>query len=159
MIDHKLSCFIPNNTFNQRRQGRQGRWEHHYQDHLVYSALRNSALFATAEAFLDFGEFLRRLNPNVLLPYLDQLVEHQTSFISRELVAPDATVLRFAALRLAVAHTDDPAEVARHYHELFFPETAPTRRKHDGAFLRQQFRALLRDHAPGCCPCCKRTAS
>jgi hypothetical protein len=74
VIDHELSCFIPANTFAQLQQGR---WEHNYQGHLFYPALRDPKLFAVEEGFRDFTDYLRRLNPAVLLPYLDQLIEHQ----------------------------------------------------------------------------------
>ncbi len=74
------------------------------------------------------------------------------AFISRELLAPDATVLQFGPLRQAVAHANDPAEVAQHYYELFFPEITPVRKKHDETFLKQQFRTLLRDYDPNVLP-------
>ncbi len=79
-------------------------------------------------------------------------VEQYTTFITQCLLAPDSSALQFGPLRQAVAHADDPAEVAQHYYELFFPEVAPVRRKHDDTFLKQQFRALLRDYDPRVLP-------
>ena len=73
VIDHELACFIPEKTFAQLQKGR---WEHNYKGHLFYAALRNPKLFAVEEGFIGFTDSLRRLNPAVLLPYLDQLAEH-----------------------------------------------------------------------------------
>ncbi len=73
VIDHELACFVPEKTFTQLQKGR---WEHNYQGHLFYPTLRNPALFTAEKGFIDFTDYLRRLNPAVLLPYLDQLVEY-----------------------------------------------------------------------------------
>ncbi len=74
LINHELSCLVPDNTVDQLQQGR---WEHNYREHLFYPTLRNPTLFAADNAFIEFTNFLRRLNPDVLRPYLDQLVAHR----------------------------------------------------------------------------------
>jgi hypothetical protein len=79
-------------------------------------------------------------------------VEQYASFITQCLLAQDSGALQFGPLRQAVAHSNNAAEVARHYYELFFPEVAPVRKKHDDTFLKQQFRSLLRVYDPRILP-------
>ncbi|HEX8429303.1 DUF3037 domain-containing protein [Hymenobacter sp.] len=98
----------------------------------------------------SFGKRVARANTELagtLTP------EHYTSFITRELVPTDATVLRFGNLTKAVAHPDDdPQQVADEYYELYFAETQPAPRagqhKRD-SFLISNFRRNLEAHDAG----------
>lgn len=77
-------------------------------------------------------------------------LDHYVTFITRELLPADATVLQFGPLTKAVAHLADSAAIADQYYDLYFGAVAaPVRsRRKDDSFLLTQFRRLLADTNP-----------
>jgi len=72
LIDHELSLSGIARALSGLAEGR---WEHLYQRHLFYAPLKARGPAATAVAFGTFTEYLRGLNPQLLLPYHRQLSE------------------------------------------------------------------------------------
>ncbi|MCC3152763.1 DUF3037 domain-containing protein [Hymenobacter sp. BT770] len=75
-------------------------------------------------------------------------LEQFTTFITRELLAVDATVLQFGPPKKALAHTSDTVEVAQQYYDTFFRAVQERPRHKDDDFLRRQFNQLLAQAAP-----------
>jgi hypothetical protein len=75
-------------------------------------------------------------------------LEHYNLFITRELLAVDATVLQFGPATKAIAHTPDPLVIAQQYYDTFFGAVQVRTRRKDDDFLRRQFTQLLAQAAP-----------
>lgn len=103
VIDHELACAIPGRTFARLREGV---WEHNYQGHLFYQSLRSANHQFVDELFIEFADNLRRLNIDLLLRSLDQLLEHGV---------PVGEVPGFIQyLRYQKAHSQQFATLLRH---------------------------------------------
>ncbi|WP_019946945.1 HipA family kinase [Hymenobacter aerophilus] len=72
LIDHELSLSGIARALSNLSAGY---WEHLYQQHLFYAPLKARGPAATAAAFNTFTEYLRGLNPALLLPYHHQLAD------------------------------------------------------------------------------------
>jgi len=72
LIDHELAFSGIKQAYTTLQAGS---WEHLYQRHLFYAPLKARGMAANAAAFSTFTEYLRGLNPTVLLPYHQQLAE------------------------------------------------------------------------------------
>lgn len=136
-----LLCFPEQGRLEFRYPARFKRLRHLYQS------------FSERQLLVYLTSFARRVaRANTELSGL-LTPEHYTAFITRELVPPDATVLRFGNLTKAVAQADnDPQAVADEYYDLYFAETQPVLRagqhKRD-FFLISQFRRNLEAHDAG----------
>lgn len=75
-------------------------------------------------------------------------LDNYNSFITRELLAVDATVLQFGSTTKALAHNSDPLVVSQQYYDTFFGAVQAKRRRKDDDFLLRQFTQLLAQTFP-----------